>query len=210
MKAMLELREYWKMELLKPYAQIRFMVEELGERFDLKRDVHWLRLSELQELLQDSSDSVRAALRAKIEERKVRFEAFRQYSFPQFVTIQEVESIIHGDVEVGSGHMDGQALSPGIVFGEVVVVDDPHQTDPSRWPENAIIVAEATDPGWTPLFSHARGVVVDKGGVLSHCAIVAREMSIPAVSGIRQCHRVLKSGSKIWLDGNNGRVSLES
>jgi rifampicin phosphotransferase len=210
LKAMLELREYWKMELLKPYAQIRFMVEELGERFDLKRDVHWLRLSELQELLQDSSDSVRAALRAKIEERKVRFEAFRQYSFPQFVTIQEVESIIHGDVEVGSGHMDGQALSPGIVFGEVVVVDDPHQTDPSRWPENAIIVAEATDPGWTPLFSHARGVVVDKGGVLSHCAIVAREMSIPAVSGIRQCHRVLKSGSKIWLDGNNGRVSLES
>jgi phosphohistidine swiveling domain-containing protein len=106
--------------------------------------------------------------------------------------------------------MDGQALSPGLVFGEVVVVDDPSTVDPSKWPENAILVAEATDPGWTPLFSHARGVVVDKGGVLSHCAIVAREMSIPAVSGIRQCHRILKTGSKIWLDGNNGRVSLES
>lgn len=210
LKAMLELREYWKMELLKPYAQIRFMVEELGKRFEFKRDVHWLRLSELQDLVRDPSEAVRAALRAKIEERKVRFEAFRQYSFPQFVTIQEVESIIHGDVEVGSGHLDGQALSPGLVFGEVVVVDDPHAADPSSWPENAIIVAEATDPGWTPLFSHARGVVVDKGGVLSHCAIVAREMNIPAVSGIRQCHRVLKPGSKIWLDGNNGRVSLES
>jgi phosphohistidine swiveling domain-containing protein len=210
LKGMLELREHWKMELLKPYAQIRFMVEEFGERLGLKRDVHWLRLSELQELARHSSLEKISSLRAKIEERKVRFEAFRQFSFPQFVTISEVESIIHGEVEVGQGHMDGQALSPGIVFGEVVVVDDPHAVEPARWPENAILVAEATDPGWTPLFSHARGVIVDKGGVLSHCAIVAREMNIPAVSGIRQCHRVLKTGDKIWLDGNNGRVSLES
>jgi len=210
LKAMLELREHWKMELLKPYAQIRFMVEEFGERLGLKRDVHWLRLSELQELARDSSAEKLSLLRARIEERKVRFEAFRQFSFPQFVTISEVESIIHGELEVGQGHLDGQALSPGIVFGEVVVVEDPHAVNPAAWPENAILVAEATDSGWTPLFSHARGVIVDKGGVLSHCAIVAREMSIPAVSGIRQCHRVLKTGAKIWLDGNNGRVSLES
>ncbi len=209
LKGMLELREHWKMELLKPYAQIRFMVEEFGQRLGLQRDVHWLRLSELQDLANDSSPEKLALLRSKIEERKVRFEAFRQFSFPQFVTISEVESIIHGELEVGQGHLDGQALSPGIVFGEVVVVDDPHAVDPAGWPENAILVAEATDPGWTPLFSHARGVIVDKGGVLSHCAIVAREMSIPAVSGIRQCHRVLKTGAKIWLDGNNGRVSLE-
>lgn len=210
LKSMLELREHWKMELLKPYAQIRFMVEELGGRYGLKRDVHWLRLSELQQLVTSAPAPLTAELRAKIEERKVRFEAFRQFSFPQFVTIEEVESIIHGDTPDGSAHLDGQALSPGIVFGEVVVVEDPQATDPSLWPDNVIIVAEATDPGWTPLFSQARGVVVDKGGVLSHCAIVAREMGIPAVSGIRQCHRVLKNGSKIWLDGNNGRVSLES
>lgn len=210
LKGMLELREHWKMELLKPYAQIRFMVEEFAERHDLKRDIHWLRLSELQGVAQNSSSESAASLKNKIEERKVRFEAFRQYSFPQFVTITEIESIIHGELEVGRGHMDGQALSPGLVYGEVVVVEDPRNVDPSGWPENAILVAEATDPGWTPLFSHARGVVVDKGGVLSHCAIVAREMSIPAVSGIRQCHRILKTGAKVWLDGNNGRVSLES
>jgi phosphoenolpyruvate synthase/pyruvate phosphate dikinase len=210
LKAMLELREHWKMELLKPYAQIRFMMEELGFRLGIKRDVHWLRLTELQEISTGHSKKDLPQLKNKIEERKIRFEAFRQFSFPQFVTITEIESIIHGKIEVGQGHMDGQALSPGLVFGEVVVVDDPSTVDPSKWPENAILVAEATDPGWTPLFSHARGVVVDKGGVLSHCAIVAREMSIPAVSGIRQCHRILKTGSKIWLDGNNGRVSLES
>ncbi|NBO38700.1 phosphoenolpyruvate synthase [bacterium] len=210
LKNMLELRERWKMELLKPYTQIRFMAEELGVRLDLGKDVHWLRLSELAEISLQKSDEKIAQLRIKIEERKVRFEAFKQYSFPQFVTISEIETIIKGGVEEAQAHMDGQALSPGLVFGEVVVVEDPSRADPAAWPANAILVAEATDPGWTPLFAHARGVVVDKGGVLSHCAIVALEMNIPAVSGIRQCHRVLKACAKIWLDGNNGRISLES
>lgn len=210
LKQMLELRERWKMELLKPYAQIRFMAEELGRRLELGQDVHWLRLSELELAVGQPHSDVLPRLRAKIEERKVRFEAFKQFSFPEFVTISEIETIIQGGAESSVQQWDGQALSPGVVYGEVVIVENPHDAEPSTWPENAILVAEATDPGWTPLFAHARGVVVDKGGVLSHCAIVAREMNIPAVSGIRQCHRVLKAGTKIWLDGNNGRLSLES
>ena len=210
LKQMLELRERWKMELLKPYAQIRFMAEELGRRLQLGQDVHWLRLSELESAASGQLTEILPRLRSKIEERKVRFEAFKQFSFPEFVTISEIEPIIHGESGSSRQQFDGQPLSPGVVFGEVVIVDNPREADPSSWPENAILVAEATDPGWTPLFAHARGVIVDKGGVLSHCAIVAREMSIPAVSGIRQCHRVLQTGTKIWLDGNNGRLSLES
>ena len=70
-------------------------------------------------------------------------------------------------------------------------------------------MAENTDPGWTPLFAKAKGVIVDKGGVLSHCAIVAREMNLPAVSRVRQCHRILKNGDKVWVDGNNGRISID-
>lgn len=211
LKQMLELRERWKMELLKPYAQIRFMVEELGQRLQVGHDVHWMRLSEIEGVCFGTPAAEKIQqLRNKVEERKVRFEAFKQFSFPEFVTISEIEAIIQGGNELSLQKLDGQALSPGVVFGEVVIVENPREADPSRWPENAILVAEATDPGWTPLFAHARGVVVDKGGVLSHCAIVAREMNIPAVSGIRQCHRVLKAGTKIWLDGNNGRLSLES
>lgn len=210
LKQMLELRERWKMELLKPYAQIRFMADELGRRLELGQDIHWLRLSEIESMIGHPQEEQGAKLKQKIEERKVRFEAFRQFSFPEFVTVSEIENIIQGGGLASQQQLDGQALSPGVVFGEVVVVENPAEAEPSLWPENAILVAEATDPGWTPLFAHARGVVVDKGGVLSHCAIVAREMNIPAVSGIRQCHRILKPGAKIWLDGNNGRLSLES
>ena len=100
-------------------------------------------------------------------------------------------------------------MSPGISFGEVRVVEDPSQINPDEWPENTVLVAENTDPGWTPLFAKAKGVIVDKGGVLSHCAIVAREMNLPAVSRVRQCHRILKNGDKVWVDGNNGRISID-
>jgi len=210
LKTMLELREQWKMELLKPYAQIRYMAIELGKRCGLGGDIFWLRLSEIEKYKLYEPNHVTSEIRSKIDSRKLRFEVFKQFSLPEFVTVTEIESIIKGEKAEDRKYFDGEALSPGLVSGEVVIVEDPSQVDPSNWPENPIIVAEATDPGWTPLFARAKGIIVDKGGVLSHCAIVAREMNIPAVSRIRQCHRILKTGDRVWVDGNNGRITIES
>jgi phosphoenolpyruvate synthase/pyruvate phosphate dikinase len=210
LKAMLELREKWKMELLKPYAQIRYMANELGRRTGLNKDIHWLRLSEIEKNNLVSPRFVTEELKSRIDRRKMRFEIFKQFSLPEFVTVKDIESIIKGENTEDRKYFDGEALSPGLVFGEVVVVENPTLVDPSTWGEHVILVAESTDPGWTPLFTRAKGIIVDKGGVLSHCAIVAREMNIPAVSRIRQCHRTLKSGDKVWVDGNNGRISIES
>jgi len=210
LKTMLELREKWKMELLKPYAQIRYMATELGKRTQLGQDIHWLRLSEIKGLELSEKGNLDPELLAKIDGRKIRFEVFKHFSLPEFVSVSEIEGIIKGENTEDRKYFDGEALSPGLVFGTVVVVENPTAADPSQWPENAILVAEATDPGWTPLFARAKGIIVDKGGVLSHCAIVAREMNIPAVSRIRQCHRTLKTGDRVWVDGNNGRISIES
>ncbi|MEI8026335.1 MAG: PEP/pyruvate-binding domain-containing protein [Pseudomonadota bacterium] len=210
LKTMLELREKWKMELLKPYAQIRYMASELGVRTKLGADIHWLRLSEIESLPLNGKGNIDPKMTAKIEGRKMRFEVFKHFSLPEFVSVSEIEGLIKGENTEDRKYFDGEALSPGLVFGTVVVVENPSATDPSIWPENAILVAEATDPGWTPLFARAKGIIVDKGGVLSHCAIVAREMNIPAVSRIRQCHRILKTGDRVWVDGNNGRISIES
>lgn len=210
LKEMLELRERWKMELLKPYARIRYMAGELGERLGLGKDIHWLRLSEIEGIKDLSPSYVTADLTNRIGERKRRFEVFKQFSLPEFVTVSEMESIIKGENTEDRKYFDGEALSPGLVAGEVVVVEDPASVDVSAWGENTILVAEATDPGWTPLFAKVRGIIVDKGGVLSHCAILAREMNLPAVSRIRQCHRTLKNGDRVWVDGNNGRITIES
>jgi len=208
LKEMLELREKWKMELLRPYGQIRYMAKEIAARVNGEADIHWLRLSEI-EKLDLSCETIPVKLLSKVNDRKLRFNVFKQYSFPEFVTIEDIEKIIHGENADDRTVFDGEALSPGISFGEVRVVEDPSQINPDEWPENTVLVAENTDPGWTPLFAKAKGVIVDKGGVLSHCAIVAREMNLPAVSRVRQCHRILKNGDKVWVDGNNGRISID-
>ena len=86
------------------------------------------------------------------------------------------------------------------------MVNDPNDIDTSAWPKQTILVSNSTDPGWTPIFAKAKGIIVEKGGVLSHCAIVAREMAIPAVSGIAVSR--LKNGDLLWVDGNSGRISF--
>jgi pyruvate,water dikinase len=74
--------------------------------------------------------------------------------------------------------------------------------------EPYILVAPTTDPAWVPLFVHARGLVMETGGVLSHGAIVAREFGLPAVAGLPDIHRRLKTGQRLRIDGGTGKVTL--
>ena len=106
--------------------------------------------------------------------------------------------------------LDGESLSPGIIFGKIKVVTNINEIKISSIEPGTIIVADSTDPGWTPLFAKASGIIVAKGGVLSHSAIVAREMGIPAISGINNATIRFKDGDQIWLDANNGHISYES
>ena len=75
-----------------------------------------------------------------------------------------------------------------------------------NWPDNTILVAEATDPGWTPLFEKSKAIIVSRGGILSHCAIVAREMGLPAVGEVYGTMSLLKEGEYVWVDGINGTI----
>ena len=72
-----------------------------------------------------------------------------------------------------------------------------------------ILVCEMTLPPWTPLFSTASAVVADTGGILSHCAIVAREYRIPCVVGTMNGTNVIKDGMRITVDGSKGLVRIE-
>lgn len=71
-----------------------------------------------------------------------------------------------------------------------------------------ILVAPSTDPGWTPLFLKAGGLVVETGGYLSHGAIVAREFALPAVVNLPGILGVLKDGDTVEVDGIKGTVRL--
>ena len=74
--------------------------------------------------------------------------------------------------------------------------------------EGDILVAHATDPGWTPLFLKAGAVVMELGGMLSHGAVVAREYGLPAVVNVVGATEALKDGQVVTVDGNRGVVQV--
>jgi phosphohistidine swiveling domain-containing protein len=103
--------------------------------------------------------------------------------------------------------LQGTPASAGSVTGIARVIHDPHGAHLSA---GEILVAPSTDPGWTPLFLQAAGLVMEAGGAMAHGAIVAREYGIPAVVGVAGATERIVTGSRVTLDGNAGTVTLES
>lgn len=101
----------------------------------------------------------------------------------------------------------GNPASPGKVIGRAVVIHSLQDADRLR--NGDILVTKTTNPSWTPLFSIVAGVVTDSGGVLCHCAIVAREYNIPAVIGLGVATMAIQDGSTIEVDGNTGIVKTQ-
>ena len=100
--------------------------------------------------------------------------------------------------------LSGLCVSPGCVEGEVVVMRDPGEF--ARMKRGAILVAPATDPAWTPLFTLAAGVIVEVGGMLSHASTIAREYGLPALANVKHATEVLENGERIRLDATGGRI----
>ena len=101
----------------------------------------------------------------------------------------------------------GIGASAGTVTGTARVVralSEAHKLLPGD-----VLVCEMTMPAWTPLFASVSAVVADSGGVLSHCAIVAREYRIPCVVGTQNGTQMLKDGQRVTVDGAQGIVRVE-
>src|SRR5262249_14682796 len=100
---------------------------------------------------------------------------------------------------------DGVAASPGVIEAPVRVALDPSTCEivPGE-----ILVARDTDPGWASLMFVSGGLIADIGGVMSHTAVVARELGIPCVVSTRHAVRLLRTGDVVRLDGGNGRIHI--
>ena len=109
--------------------------------------------------------------------------------------------------EVDPAVIDGVAGSPGIYRGVARVVKSLDEA--SDLEDGEIMVCEMTLPPWVPMFSIAGAVVSDVGGVMSHCAIVAREFGIPAVVGTVDGTTRITTGQTITVDGIKGDVYLD-
>jgi len=144
---------------------------------------------------------------AVVAERRARH---RHYATLQIPALFQGDPVAEPLAPGGGGASDGAALSgtgasPGVVDGRVVVVTDPAlaEIEPGD-----ILVAHTTDPSWASIMFLSKALVVDIGGLLSHAAVVARELGIPCVMGTGHGTRTLHTGDVCRVDGSAGTVEV--
>ncbi len=165
-------------------------------------DVWMLTLPELAELFEGADAT---SMRARIEERRSEYERHRRSVPPRVLTQDGEQPLLPPAPQLEPGQFGGLAASAGTVEGRARVVLDPTT---QVLEAGEILVAPFTDPGWTPLFVHAAGLVMEVGGLMTHGSVVAREYGLPAVVGVEGATREIQSGQRIRVDGDRGLVTL--
>ena len=206
-------RENLRFERTRVFGRARRLVLAMGARLaeagrlDTARDVFYLDIGELLGLVRGTATT--AHVRALVAARQDEFARYRSGPAPpdRFTTRGPVTTseltpsgpplAEDGDVRSGLG------CCAGVVEGPARVVRDPRGVVLAP---GTILVAERTDPGWVLLFPACAGLVVERGSLLSHSAIVARELGIPAAVSVPGATTWLRDGDRVRLDGATGRV----
>ena len=197
---LLPYRETAKHYLMMGYDLVRRAIRELDRRWKTGGDVFFLRLDELQKFETETD-----TLRQKISERKKFRSAARTLSPAEVIASDDLDKLGLPEEFEAASELKGDPVAAGAAEGPAAVVFDPRQAgDPGA---GYILVCPSTDPGWTSLFVRAAGLVVERGGALSHGAIVARDFGIPAVVCPNATARI-KNGERIRVDGNRGTIVI--
>lgn len=207
-------RENQRFARAEAYSLVRSIVRSIGHSWrqkgiiDEQNDIFYLDLNEIWSFIEGTSTCTN--LRQLSALRK---EEFKKYEG----TAPEDHIETYGEVYAGNRFvadsadnenqdlLKGSGCCQGIVEREVKVVIKP---DSGLKLNGEIMVAKQTDPGWVVLFPSVSGLIIEKGSMLSHSAIVAREMGIPAVVGVKNATRILKTGDLVRLDGARGEITV--
>ncbi|MBN1433828.1 hypothetical protein JW921_03655 [Candidatus Fermentibacterales bacterium] len=218
------LREAPKHHALRVFQRIRKAALELGGRLEDRSllgradDIFYLEKPEIAEVIR--TGSLPGGLGHEIAVRRLRHEYFARNGAPPLVrgSGSPMEGCTPGtavsarEPEEPRPHalpagveLKGTPVSGGCVQGRVCIMSEP---DAGRLQVGGILVAVYADPGWTPLFPRAAAVVMEGGGMLCHAAVVAREMGVPAVFGLKDATSLLHDGALVRVDGSAGTVTL--
>jgi pyruvate,water dikinase len=205
------LRELPKYHLVLGLAEIRRQLLAVGTelaqsgRIDRPDDVFFLDFGEVRKSL-SSHVTPAPDLRTLVAARRRDFEQeCRRRHIPRVLLSDgtEPEAVRTAVGHAPDGTLAGSPASAGTVTAAARVILDPVG---ARLEPGEILVAPSTDPGWTPLFLTAGGLVMEMGGANSHGAVVAREYGIPAVVGVPDATGRIRTGQRITVDGGAGTV----
>lgn len=212
-------RENLRMARTKAFGLVRQMFRGLGVQLarlgvlDQPDDVFYLELSECFAFVEGRSTLT--DLEALVRLRKAEFQRFETLEVGD--RLETVGPVYCGDQlqqATGSPSSDddgpvlrGTSCCPGRVAAPARVIREP--TDDMRL-AGEILVTERTDPGWVPLYPSASGLLIERGSLLSHAAVVARELGLPTIIGVKNLIRRVGDGQWVEMDARTGIVRLDA
>lgn len=213
-------RERVRTELSRILGVIRTFLLRAGELTQLGEDIFYLTIDEIVKLLSTTDDDIHEIayipLRRETHNKNLRLPTLPTWIRGRFDPFQWAEdpnrNIIVYDPSLKKYPIEDETIikgrpgSSGQYEGVVCRIDDPKEGFQLK--KGEILVTNTTNIGWTILFSKAGAIVTDIGAVLSHAAIVARELGIPAVVGSGDASVRLKTGDRILVDGSKGIVKI--
>ena len=195
------------------FLRIGFILTSMNV-IEEKRDIFYLEVDEI--LFYIDGKSTTNNLKELIKIRKEQYmkyndvmpdERFYSYGAVNVGNTFKREEKQEETTKEAKAELKGIGASPGKVTGKVRIIKNPAN---AKLEQGEILVAEYTDPGWIMLFPAASGILVERGSLLSHSAIVSRELGIPAVVGISGLIDSLKDGDEVELDGTTGVINIKS
>ncbi|EDM81587.1 phosphoenolpyruvate synthase [Plesiocystis pacifica SIR-1] len=205
----LAVREHPKFLLMRGLGAAREGLVEIAAelvargQLDAPEDLWWLEYGEIEAGLGAGVQT--PPLRQRVAERRTAYAAHAHLRPPRVILSTGEVPRLQPRGDLPPNTLEGVSASLGVIEGTARVVLDPTR---ERLEPGEILVAPFTDPGWTPLFVHAAGLVMEVGGLMTHGSVVAREYGLPAVVGVDDCTTKIRSGQRLRLDGDQGLVTI--
>jgi pyruvate,water dikinase len=206
-------RENQRFARTQAYAVVRSMFRAIGKRWaaesliNIPADIFYLQLDEIESFVEGTSTCT--DLKGLVALRRREYEGHASRCPEDHIETFGAVYGRRGETDTAPAEarstLEGLGACQGVVVARARVVFLP---DSGLRLNGEILVARETDPGWTVLFPSISGLVVEKGSMLSHSAIVAREMGIPAVVGVKGATSLIRDGQLLRLDGAAGKVFL--
>ena len=213
-KKFIRLRENLRYERTKVFGTVRKIMKKMGVHLknnnliNNEKDVFYLTVDEIFGLVDGSIIDV--DLKKLIELRKEEYKKYETEAIlpDRFLTRGFLGENFYYEDLTGNSQLDentlqGTGCSKGIVKGKVKIVLNPMNTQVE---DGDIVITKSTDPSWVMVFPLLKGLIVEKGSLLSHSAIISREMNIPAIVGVQGATSILKTGDMVQFDGSTGII----
>ena len=205
-------REISRLNRSRIYGMVRLMLNKIAIIYQKENiiseldDINYLTLEEIRELVRHKTSK-----KELIESRKKEYELYKQLpAYTRLIFSSKEFNKTHTNINShkvfnNEKELRGIPCSNGKVTKEALVITNVNETLDVK---DKILITKMTDPGWVFLLATASGVISEKGSLLSHTAIISRELKIPAIVGVENLLNTIHTGDLIEMDGNKGTIKI--